>query len=42
MQEELEHYFLLSRGQSDQLERYNQLQQRSQRLLARLAVSAGG
>ena len=35
VQEELEHYFLLSRGQSQQLERYNQLQRRSQRLLAK-------
>lgn len=37
VQEELEHYFLLSRGQHQQLERYSQLQQRSQRLLAQLA-----
>ena len=35
VQEELEHYFLLSRGQSQQLERYDALQQRSHRLLAR-------
>ena len=38
VQEELEHYFLLSRGQSQQLERYNQLQRRSQRLLAKVAA----
>ena len=42
VQEELEHYFLLSRGQSDQLERYNQLQQRSQRLLAQLSADQHG
>jgi len=38
VQEELEHYFLLSRGQSQQLERYNQLQRRSQQLLTKLAM----
>lgn len=38
VQEELEHYLCLSRAQRRQLERYNQLQRRSLRLLARLAV----
>ena len=36
VQEELEHYFLLSRGQNKQLDRYGELQRRSQRLLAQL------
>jgi hypothetical protein len=40
VQEELEHYFLLSRGQHHQLDRYSQLQQRSQRLLAKLAQAS--
>jgi hypothetical protein len=37
VQEELEHYFLLSRGQSQQLARYGDLQRRSHRLLAQVA-----
>ena len=35
MQEELEHYFLLSRSQASQLERYEQLLRRGEGLLSR-------
>ena len=38
VQEELEHYFLLSRGQASQLDHYDGLQQRSQELLSQLAL----
>lgn len=36
VREELEHFFSLSRSQASQLERYSQLQRRSQRLLVKL------
>lgn len=42
VQEELEHYFLLSRGLQRQLERYGSLQERSYRLLARALPQAAG
>ena len=40
VQEELEHYFLLARGQTQQIDRYDDLQRRSQRLLAQLVPQA--
>ena len=37
VQEELEHYFLLARGQAQQLQRYGALQRRSDQLLCRVS-----